>query len=227
MGGLLTSFHFIVGSILLLSGIGALSFTKGSVKHRWSGNVFFIALLCMTSSAVILSDSPTMPLLSFYYGTTAWAVVLRKEKSTGLFEICAILLIAYVSFDLFYFLATTTDTPQTFKVIFTIYAYIAALSALLDLNMIVRGGLSGKHRMVRHAWRTCFALLGAVMSFSANTSDNWPSFIDSNALIYIMIVILFYWLIRVLFSNWYDHIKVMLGENLLTKKLMLYRRTLK
>ncbi|MEW6995437.1 hypothetical protein AADZ84_14350 [Colwelliaceae bacterium MEBiC 14330] len=220
-------FHIIVGSILLLSGIGALSFTKGSVKHRWSGNVFFIALLCMTSSAVILSDSPTMPLLSFYYGTTAWAVVLRKEKSTGLFEICAMLLIAYVSFDLFYFLATTTDTPQTFKVIFTIYAYIAALSALLDLNMIVRGGLSGKHRMVRHAWRTCFALLGAVMSFSANTSDNWPSFIDSNTLIYIMIVILFYWLIRVLFSNWYDHIKVMLGENLLTKKLMLYRRTLK
>lgn len=211
------TFHIISGSFLLVFGFGALSFTKGSVKHRWSGNLFFLSMLLMTASAALLKGGATMALLTFYYGATAWAVVLRKENSTGIFEIGAMLLIAYVSFDLFYFVFTATDIPTTFRVIFTIHAVIAAMAAVLDLKMIIHGGLSGKHRIARHTWRTCYALLGAIMSFSANTSNSWPEYINSNILIYLMIGILLYWLIKVLFTTWYRQLKLSVGSSVLAK----------
>ena len=30
-----------------------------------------------------------------------------------------------------------------------------AMAALLDLNMIMRGGFKGAHRIARHLWRMC------------------------------------------------------------------------
>lgn len=221
------TFHIISGSFLLLFGIGALSFVKGSMWHRRSGNLFFLFMILMTGSAALLNNGFTMPLLTFYYGITAWAVVLRKENSTGILEILAMLLIAYISVDLFYYVFTSTAISPTFKAIFTIHATIAAMAAFLDLNMILRGGLCGKHRIARHAWRTCYALLGTVMSISANTSDSWPDFIHDDALIYLMIGILFYWLIRVLFTRWYIQLKEVKGGSLLTRRFIAARHALK
>ncbi|KZN31793.1 hypothetical protein N474_25305 [Pseudoalteromonas luteoviolacea CPMOR-2] len=218
--------HIIAGAFLLLFGIGALSFAKGKTKHRWSGNLFFLSMLIMAGTAASFNGGATMALLTFYYGTTAWAVVLRKENTVGIFEALSMCLIIYVSFSLFHFVYTATDIPQTFKTIFTIHASVAALSACLDLKMLLSGGLSGKHRIVRHTWRACFAMLGAVMSFSSNTSDSWPDFIDSNALIYLMIGVLFYWLIRVLFTNWYKQLTLSIGNSILIKRLTEARRLL-
>lgn len=209
--------HIFAGSFLLLFGIAALSLKKGLTKHRLSGNLFFMCLLVLTITAMFISDDPTMPLLTLYYGSTAWAIVLRKENSTGIFEILAMLVIVFVSAKLFYFVFTATDLNPTFKFIFLIHATVAALSAFLDLNMIIRGGLAGKHRMARHAWRTCYALLGAVMSFSANTSDYWPDFINSNILIYLTIAVLFYWLIRILFTKFHIKLAKTLSRSLLIK----------
>jgi hypothetical protein len=66
-----------------------------------------------------------------------------------------------------------------------------------------------------------YALLGAVLSFVANTSDKWPNFIDANLPIYLLIVIMFYWLIRVLFTKWFDKRKDAIGKGstLLSGKL--------
>jgi hypothetical protein len=104
---------------------------------------------------------------------------------------------------------------------FYIFGSVALLAALLDLNMIIRGGISGAHRIARHLWRMCYALLGAVLSFVANTSDKWPNFIDANLPIYLLIVIIFYWLIRVLFTKWFDKRKDVIGKGstLLSSKL--------
>ncbi|MCF2860492.1 hypothetical protein L1286_23800 [Pseudoalteromonas sp. SMS1] len=218
--------HIVAGAFLLLFGIGALSFAKGKAKHRWSGNLFFLSMLIMTGTAAFFNGGATMALLTFYYGATAWAVVLRKENSVGIFEVLSMCLIIYVSFSLFRFVYTAVDIPQTFITIFTIHASVAALSACLDLKMLLGGGLSGKHRIARHTWRACYALLGAVMSFSANTSDSWPDFIDSDALIYLTIGILFYWLIRVLFTGWYNQLIHRIGDSLLARKVVDAKRLL-
>lgn len=210
-------FHIVAGSFVLLFGIGALCFSKGQSLHRLSGNLFFLSLLLMAGSAAFLTDDPTMAISSVYFASTAWAVVLRPEKSTGIFEIIAMFTITIVSVNILSFVMTSTSLSTTYTFIFYILGSVAALAALLDLNMIIRGGLSGKHRIARHAWRTCYALLGAVMSFSANTSDKWPDFINSNFLIYLVIGILFFWLFRVLFTKWFDKSKSVIGNSKLLK----------
>ena len=198
------TFHIIAGSFLLLFGIGALCFSKGQSKHRVAGNLFFVSLLAMVLSVPNLLEDPVMAILSAYYGTTAWAIVLRKEKSTGFFEIVAMIAIAIISVILFNVVLTSTSLSPTFKFILSAWAVVAALSALLDLNMILRGGLSGKHRIARHAWRTCCALLGAVMSFSANTYEYWPDFVNNNILIYLTIGVLVFWVFRILLTKWFE-----------------------
>ena len=198
------TFHIIAGSFLLLFGIGALCFSKGQSKHRMAGNLFFVSLLAMVLSVPNLLEDPVMAILSAYYGTTAWAIVLRKEKSTGFFEIVAMIAIAIISVILFNVVLTSTSLSPTFKFILSAWAVVAALSALLDLNMILRGGLSGKHRIARHAWRTCCALLGAVMSFSANTYEYWPDFVNNNILIYMTIGVLVFWVFRILLTKWFE-----------------------
>ena len=127
--------------------------------------------------------------------------------------------IAIVSVNILSFVMTSTSLSTTYTFIFYILGSVCALAAFLDLNMIIRGGLSGKHRIARHAWRTCYALLGAVMSFSANTSDKWPDFINSNFLIYLVIGILFFWLFRVLFTKWFDKSKNVIGNSKLLKSV--------
>ncbi|WP_340677501.1 hypothetical protein [Paraglaciecola sp.] len=196
--------HIIAGSFLLLFGICALCFNKGQSKHRVAGNLFFVSLLVMVLSVPNLLDDPVMAILSAYYGTTAWAIVLRKEKSTGVFEIVAMLTISMISIILFNVVLTSPSLTPTFKFILSAWAIVTALSALLDLNMIIRGGLTGKHRIARHAWRTCCALLGAVMSFSANTDKYWPDFVNSNILIYLTISVLVFWVFRILATKWFE-----------------------
>ena len=141
------------------------------------------------------------------------------EKKIGVFDIVAFIVISVISANFFY--AAITSEPGFMVTMFYIFGSVALLAALLDLNMIIRGGISGAHRIARHLWRMCYALLGAVLSFVANTSDKWPNFIDANLPIYLLIVIIFYWLIRVLFTKWFDKRKDVIGKGstLLSSKL--------
>jgi hypothetical protein len=212
-------FHIIAGSFVLLFGIGALIFSKGEKLHRYSGNLFFFSLLLMAGSGAYFADDPTIAISSVYFASTAWVIVLMPEKKIGVFDIVAFIVISVISANFFY--AAITSEPGFMVTMFYIFGSVALLAALLDLNMIIRGGISGAHRIARHLWRMCYALLGAVLSFVANTSDKWPNFIDANLPIYLLILIIFYWLIRVLFTKWFDKRKDVIGKGstLLSSKL--------
>jgi hypothetical protein len=87
---------------------------------------------------------------------------------------------------------------------FYIFGSVSLLAAILDLNMIIRGGLSGAPRIARHLWRMCYALSGTVLSFAANTADTWPEFINPYAPNLVLIALIIFWLIRVFFTKWLD-----------------------
>jgi len=156
-------------------------------------------------TAAIIADDPTIAFTSIYFASTAWIVTLRIEKKTGIFEIIALLAISLLCTRYFY--VAVTSEPGFMVTMYYIFGSVALIAALLDLNMIIRGGLSGKHRIARHLWRMCYALLGAVLSFVANASDYWSEYFAEDLPIYLMIVILFYWLIKVLFTKWFDNKK--------------------
>lgn len=204
-------FHIIAGSILFISGVGALTFAKGGRLHRITGNVFFFSLLLMAGSAAFLAQDPVIAFASIYFAATGWVVALRPPKQIGVFDILAFIAISLICSRYFY--VAFTSEPGFMTTMFTIFGSVALIAALLDLNMIMRGGLSGAHRIARHLWRMCYAMLGAVMSFVANTSSVWSDFIPEDLPIYLMIVVMFYWLIKVLFSKWFIKAKHTIGED--------------
>jgi uncharacterized membrane protein len=62
--------HIITGIIALLSGILALSFKKGSKKHKMSGKVFVISMLLVSLSSISLSV--LRPSISYFFLTIGW-----------------------------------------------------------------------------------------------------------------------------------------------------------
>jgi len=210
------TFHILAGALVLLSGIGALVSGKGSQVHRYAGNIFFISFTLMAGSAIYLADDPVIAIASIYFVSTAWVTIRQPEKKSGTFEIIAFITITIVSARYFY--VATTSPAGFMKTMFYLFGSIALLAAILDLKLIIQKGVSGAHRIARHLWRMCYALLGAVLSFVANTSGKWPEFIDENLPIYLVIVLMLYWLFRLLFTDWFAKRKNIMRKSALPKQ---------
>ena len=160
--------HIVSGSLALLSGAVALLVRKGSRPHRRFGDVFTIAMLCMGSSSAYIGTMRSQPLnvvsgvLMCYLVATAWLTVRRDETETGLFEY-GLLLMALVigvgsliwGWQAFH---PGWANPYEPAEAFVFFGSVALLAATGDVRVLIRGGVSGGKRLVRHLWRMCFAL---------------------------------------------------------------------
>lgn len=208
--------HICAATIGLLSGSVALFSRKGSRLHRAAGSVFFVSMLCMSASAAYLAwmKSQTINLvvgvLTFYMVATAWLTVRRKEGESGLLELGLMLLALVdgagaVGFGLHLANGAThaDDGPGGYYV----FGSIALLAAALDIRMLAAGGVAGAHRIARHLWRMCFALLITVISFFLGKQRLFPGAVVELHLNYvpilIIVTVMIYWLCRVLFTNTY------------------------
>src|SRR5882724_2516259 len=77
--------HICAGVVGVVSGFAAMSFRKGSPRHRLAGNVFFVAMMIMGSSAVYLGNV-FGGLFACYLATTAWLTARRREGETSIFD---------------------------------------------------------------------------------------------------------------------------------------------
>jgi uncharacterized membrane protein len=212
--------HICAAIIGLLSGFAALFFRKGSRLHRMSGNVFFVSMLSMSTSATYLAlgksqiTNALVGTLTFYMAATAWLTVKRKGRHTDLSDsgLTLIALVVGVSALVFGWKAansvTGLDNDGIRAVAYFILASIALLAAGLDVRMFSRGGLTATSRIARHLWRMCFALLiTAVSFFNGARSKVLPDVIRETPLHDVPVIIvalsLVFWLIRVLFTSRY------------------------
>ena len=73
--------------------------------------------------------------------------------------------------------------------------------------MLVRGGISGRPRIVRHLWRMCFGLFFATMSFFVGQQQVFPAFLRGSllltALAFLPLPVMVYWLFRVRWKKAY------------------------
>src|SRR5438105_13557718 len=80
--------HICAGVVGVLSGAAAMSFRKGSRPHRIAGNVFFVAMLVMGSSAADLGNV-VGGLFACYLVATAWLTARGREGETSSFDSAA------------------------------------------------------------------------------------------------------------------------------------------
>src|SRR5438094_3527723 len=85
-------FHISAGTLGLVSGAAAMSFRKGSRRHRLAGNVFVISMLSMAAAAVYLAfmkqktSNVFAGILPWYLVTTAWVTARRRTGETAIFD---------------------------------------------------------------------------------------------------------------------------------------------
>jgi hypothetical protein len=85
---------------------------------------------------------------------------------------------------------------------------IALLAAVGDVRMLVRGGIFGTQRLVRHLWRMCFALFIASASIFIARPHLFPALFRKTGLLFLLgvgpLILMVFWLVRVRFANTYQ-----------------------
>jgi len=210
--------HIIAGSIAIVAGFISVFAVKGLKLHRKSGIVFVYAMVVLSLTGAVIAILKHQPpnviggSLAFYMVTTALLTVRPRDQRSrwidaGAFAVGTTVgvLAMKTGFD-----ALNTGNGRINGVpagMMFFFATVALLAALGDIRMMLAGGLQGAHRIARHLWRMCFSLFIAAGSFFLGQAKVIPKPIRIFPLLAFLallpLVLLLYWLARVLFTKWY------------------------
>jgi hypothetical protein len=203
--------HIGGGGIAILSGFAAFAVGKGGRLHRLFGLVFVVSMLTMAVAATILASRIPQRgnigggLLVCYLVASAWLTVRRKPGTIGRLEIALCAAAAAIAVTIFLLglqaERSPTGTLDGFPAgPFFALAGLAALFALLDVPMILRGGVSGARRTARHLGRMGLALFFASGSFFIGQQKVMPASIHGSPILYGLglapLGMTLYWLVR-------------------------------
>ena len=208
--------HITGGIVGLLSGAVAMSFRKGSRGHRAAGNVFVVSMLIMGACASYLAllkhqtNNVFGGLLTFYLITTAWLTGRRRDGEASIYDWGALAFAVAIGGSLLTLgvLVARGQAARQAGVPLGMYFFmgtIPMLAAAGDLRMLIRGGISGRPRLVRHLWRMCFGLFIASGSFFLGQQQVFPPAIRKQYILaplaILPLILLIYWVIRVRLSK--------------------------
>jgi uncharacterized membrane protein len=222
----LLAFHISAGTLSLLSGTAAMSFRKGSRRHRLTGNVFVVSMLCLAASGAYIGFTKhqvlngMMGVLTFYLVATAWWTARRRDGQVGIFDLGALIVPLAVGAGLASYGLEAVNS-QTGSIggfpaqAYFIFGSFALLFAAGDVRMLMRGGVAGPRRIARHLWRMCFALFISTGSFFLGQQQVFPpSWRNTNVLLLLGILpllLMIFWRIRLSFTKVYDRMVVSSG----------------
>ncbi len=212
--------HIGAGSVAILCGAIAVSVAKGARLHRVFGTLFVAAMLVMAVCGVALTGlwpqgtgvflplkaSAAVGVFAAYLVATGWMTVRRKTRQTGAFEIGACLVALGVAAALALLGLQAMGSPTGLlegapPAPYFIFASLATFTALLDLKVILQGGLSGVSRIARHLWRMCFAFFFAASFFFIGQQKVMPAVLHRSPVLLALglapLAVMLFWLIRV------------------------------
>ena len=204
--------HICSGTIGVLSGFAAVSFRKGSPRHRVVGNIFVISMLSLGASAVYLAIMKSQMtnvfggVLTFYLAATSWLTIRRRDGRPGIFDWVALLAALTVGVVIVAYGFQAAHSPRGLKAgvpagMYFLLGSIALLAAGGDVRMLVRGGIFGTQRLVRHLWRMCFALFIASGSIFIARPHLFPALFRKTGLLIVLgvgpLILMIFWLVRV------------------------------
>jgi hypothetical protein len=194
-------------------------FRKGSRRHRQAGNAFVVSMLTMALCGASLAVLKRQPgnvvggVFTFYLVGTAWTTARRREGTMSLFAWVApliplaggaILWITGLQLVRSHIMATD-GVPVGMRFFM---GSVMLLAAAGDIRMLIRGGIVGGKRIVRHLWRMCFGLFIATGSFFLGQQQVFPMFVRRSNVLFMLailpLVLMIFWLVRVRFKNAYE-----------------------
>jgi hypothetical protein len=174
-------------------------------------------MLVMGSSAVYLGNV-FGGLFACYLVTTAWLTARQREGATSIFDWIALLFgvvvgVAIVTNGVRVATGAVKGQPGVPTGMLFFVGSVVLLAAAGDVRMLVRGGVFGRQRIVRHLWRMCFGLFIATGSFFIGQPQVFPAFIRKTNLLFVLgilpLILMIFWLFRVRFTNAYKRMSVL------------------
>src|SRR5271156_378787 len=163
--------HIAAGTLAIVGGAGASSVRKGSPLHRKLGQLFVVSMFVMAILGIYLAlavqsstktftppkASISIALLTFYLVSTGWIAARRKPGVVGFPEYAALASALGIAAALLLFGvgALRAAVAPGACVPYFVFAAFAVWNAFSDLRLILRGGLAGSARIVRHLSRMC------------------------------------------------------------------------
>jgi hypothetical protein len=148
---------------------------------------------------------------------TAWLTARRRDGETSIFDWGALLVPLALGLTTWLqgirsFQAGSPEGNFRLGMSFFI-GTVLLLAAAGDLRMLLRGGLFGKQRIVRHLWRMCFGLFIATGSFFLGQGSKiFPSLFRQSPLLlipaFLPLLLLIFWVFRVRFTSAYKRMFV-------------------
>lgn len=223
--------HISGGIAGILSGAVAMTLRKGSPGHVVAGQVFVIAMLCMSAAGAYMAFMKSQTgnliggVMTFYMVSTAWATARRKDGETGIFDWGALLVALAAGTVMVIGGLQAAYSPTGLKdgyppALYFIWGSVALLSAAGDARMLMRGGVFfGAQRITRHLWRMCLGLFIATGSFFLGQQKVFPASLRGLKVwfvpAFLPLLLLIFWLVRVWFTKAYkrtaspiEHIKM-------------------
>ena len=208
--------HASAGILAMLAGAFAISFRKGYGRHRVTGNLFVICMLIMSAAGAWLAfrkseaDNVLGGIFTFYFVATAWAAAKHADSEIWRVDwiappIALAIAGAWFLWGIEAERGQMAVTGQSSAGGYFFFGTLALLCAAGDMRMLRRGGVAGRQRLTRHLWRMCFGWFIATISFFLGQQQLFPMWLRrSKALVllaFLPLLFLFFWLIRVRFTN--------------------------
>ncbi|MFL5594550.1 MAG: hypothetical protein ACJ785_08065 [Gemmatimonadaceae bacterium] len=215
---LLLTLHITAGSLAIIAGFIAIFAVKGARLHRQSGKIFVYSMLGLGITGAIIAAIKSQPAnvvggsLAVYMVGTGVLTLRRRDQNLFWVELGALILAVGIT----YFSLTTglrglhsasgrINGLQPYPLF--VFAGVTLLAALGDVRMLIVRGLVGRQRLIRHLWRMCFSLFIASGSFFLGQAKVIPKPIRFFPVLFVLaflpLVLLLYWMVRVLFTRWY------------------------
>ncbi|MES2295991.1 MAG: tetratricopeptide repeat protein [Pseudomonadota bacterium] len=200
-----------IGAGMLGLGVGALALAlrKGARQHAIAGSIFVAAMLAMSGSAALRAyidpngdpANIAIGIFTFYLVSTAWLAAKRRQARIDALDWGALLVVAMTATGLFRI--AIGDGPMAMPA--AAFGAMASMAALLDVRMLMQGGVAGAHRIARHLWRMCLALFIATTSFFLGQSQAFPYAVRASGVLTLPGLLiagaLVFWLVRTLFTK--------------------------
>jgi uncharacterized membrane protein len=178
--------HIVAGLAAIVAGAIALSVTKGGTLHRKAGLVFVATIVVMgllgagiaaTKLHISFQKFNVMAGIFTAYLVTTALLTVRAHPGRRWMDFAALAVVAAIAIFSAGMAAIglTAAKVAWFPTIPAIvFGTVALLSAIGDIRMLRAGGLTGKHRIVRHLWRMCVAMFIATGSFFMGQAKVFP-----------------------------------------------------
>ncbi|HZP06071.1 MAG TPA: DUF2306 domain-containing protein [Terracidiphilus sp.] len=206
--------HVSAGILAMLAGGFAISFRKGSQRHRAAGTLFVICMLIVSVAGAWLAfrkseaDNVLGGIFTFYLIATAWATTRHGEGTIWKIDwVTPAAALAIAALWFFWGIGVTSGRMAAGQGSsaggYFFFGGLAVLCAAGDVRMLQRRGISGRPRLMRHLWRMCFGWFIATISFFLGQQQVFPRWLRGSivliALAFLPLLFMIFWLVRVRF----------------------------